>query len=992
MSGSTSDINSGVWISIGDGYDTDVEQLFEAGASWSDVESDLTAFKLFGQIFTYLTTQQTIQLEENIQSINGTGVPIILETGVLPETGLGGAGYGIEGFDGSFINEIEQLAWDQWYAAQEGITIAPLAYVSMDEPLYYGSIYSGTSDVDGVTGYAPQWSIATVAADVAAELKAAQVYDPTIQFGDIEPIPEVDAAEVAQWVADYKADTGENLAFFQADVQWNQAGWQTQLEQISAVLKANGIALDIIIDGDGTGTASQWTDQALTNLIAIYLDPSIDYSSLDVENWMADGPTEALGANLSDETSGTLAIADRYAVLLPQINAIFESVYGRSGTATELYYAVRMVGTGAMTMAQLTSTLDNLAAENATLSGTGGSGVNAEVLAAGSTTANWSLIPDLTSAVIDLTDLGDASAAGTIYVYGTAAARTLLLPTGFNGTIDALTPSGAATAGLTIDGGSGADSVTFGSGHDVYIVGSAAEQITDDTGSGNSVIKASAANAGATVIGGAGTQAELKLTSAGTINLSNSDTDVTVVLANGVNNLTTDWGSYITVDGSSGNDTITIDSNSDTVNAGPGTTLIEAQAWLAGCVINGYGQAKTTLAITDAGGVALNAADNNLTVALYNGGPNYTTVGNGANITLVVGASSDWITAGSGNDLIDTTNANAGAFLFGYSLAKTEVTITNAGSTTLNNADSNFTLLLGGGSESVNLGYAVNIEVVAGTGTDTVTIGDTKQSFIAGSGTDVINAQAYLAGIAITGYSTGKTILNLTTAGVMALNAADANLTVNTCASGPNYCTLDNGANLVVIVNNSGDWVTAGSGNDTIEASVINATAVFHGYSQSATTLVITNAGSLQLNSGDTELTVKLTAGINNLGLSSMGFVTALGASSGTETITAEAAGQTLISQGATDTLIGSRAYGDIFEGSYSALSHDTIQNFGGSDLIDITNLSRTGATISYNAATGVLTVSNSGNAATIHIGTGYSISQFSLTADSGLGTYVHWV
>ncbi len=1000
MSGSTSNVNSGVWISLGDNTDTDVGQLFQAGASWQDVESKLTGFKIFADTFSLLSVQQMIQLEQNIQSI---GASLILETGVLPETGTGGIGYGIEGFDGSFINEIEQLAWDQWYAANYlNVTLQPLAYVAMDEPLYYGSLYNGSYSGNGLTGYAPLWSIATTAAKVAAELKAAQVYNPTLQFGDIEPIPAVTASQVSQWVIDYKADTGSNFAFFQADVMWNVSGWQTTLEQVSAVLQANGIPLDIILDGDDTGTGTtQWTNQALTNLISIYLDPKIDYSSLDVENWEADGPTEALGSTGSDETTGTLAIVDRYAVLLPQINAVFEAVYGRSGTAAELYQAAGMVGNGSWTLAQLTSTLTALASQNATLVGTGTTGTESLVMAATTSAASNStsssaaltLIADTTSATINLASLSNPSLAGTIAVYGsTASARTLLLPNGFNGTIDVLALNGATAPGITIDGGTASDNVILGSGHDIFVVGSIAETIVDDTGTGDSTIEASAATATATIIGGSSTQARLLLSNTGTIYLSNSDANVTVVLANGTNHLVTDWGTGIVVDGSTGNDTIDLYSNSDTVNAGSGTTLINAFFWLASGLINGYSESKTTLAITSAGQFALNAGDNNLTVDLYTGGPNYVTVGNGANIALVVGAATDWVTAGSGNDLIETNVANAGAFLFGNSIAQTQVLITNAGTAFLNNSDSNFTLSLGGRSDTVNLGFAANIKVVANSGTDSVTIGALTQSFVAGAGVDVINAQAYLAGAAVTGYSEAKTMLAITNAGTVTLNAADSNLTVILYAGGPDYTTLGNGANLAVVVGNSGDWVTAGSGNDIIDASTTNATAVFHGYSQSATTLVLTSAGSVQLNSGDSNLTVDLAAGSNNLGLSQMGFVTAVGAASGTETITAGAANQTLISQGATDTLIGYKGYGDVFSGTYSALSHDTIQNFGGSDLIDITNLSRTGATVSYNSASGLLTVSNNGHSAAIHVGTGYSIAQFSLSADAGSGTYIHWV
>ena len=123
-------------------------------------------------------------------------------------------------------------------------------------------------------------------------------------------------------------------------------------------------------------------------------------------------------------------------------------------------------------------------------------------------------------------------------------------------------------------------------------------------------------------------------------------------------------------------------------------------------------------------------------------------------------------------------------------------------------------------------------------------------------------------------------------------------------------------------------------------------------------------------------------------------FVTAIGGP-GSDTITATAAQQTLSGGAGIETLIGYAGFGDTFVDTAAGLNGDTIRYFGGSDLIDITNLARSGANVSYagNAAAGTLSISESGlgvvDTITFTSGTNLSGSLFHMTNNGSGGTYL---
>jgi hypothetical protein len=110
-----------------------------------------------------------------------------------------------------------------------------------------------------------------------------------------------------------------------------------------------------------------------------------------------------------------------------------------------------------------------------------------------------------------------------------------------------------------------------------------------------------------------------------------------------------------------GTDTVTLGAATNSVTAGSGTGLVNATAAVAGAAVVGDASASTTLAITSAGTVTLNAADTYLTVDLA--ASSKLTLGKLGFISANGGAGADTILAGAANQ---TLIGGAADVLTGY--------------------------------------------------------------------------------------------------------------------------------------------------------------------------------------------------------------------------------------------------------------------------------------------------------------------------------------
>jgi hypothetical protein len=222
------------------------------------------------------------------------------------------------------------------------------------------------------------------------------------------------------------------------------------------------------------------------------------------------------------------------------------------------------------------------------------------------------------------------------------------------------------------------------------------------------------------------------------------------------------------------------------------------------------------------------------------------------------------------------------------------------------------------------------------------------------------------------------------------------NVTVNVAPSGSGTLTVY-GANDsdvynlgagsdTVVLGAATEKVNGGGGTALVQGAAAFAGAAVVGGSTGTTTLEVTSGGNVTLNAADTNLTVTLDA-TTNLGLGSLGFITAIGSATGGETMTAGGANQTLQSVGGRDTLVGSSSFGDTFLGSASGFLGDTIKSFGGSDVIDFSDIAfATVKPLSYTASTGKLVVTDATHAATLTFSGSYTAASFSAPANDGHG------
>jgi hypothetical protein len=154
-------------------------------------------------------------------------------------------------------------------------------------------------------------------------------------------------------------------------------------------------------------------------------------------------------------------------------------------------------------------------------------------------------------------------------------------------------------------------------GTDIITVGAPTQSVI--AGIGKDTVNVPANLASAKVVGRSPAMTTLHIITAGTANLNDQDSNLTVKLTPGINDLTLGRGANIRAVGTPGADTVTVGAPTQSVIAGSGIDTVKASSDLAGVKVVGRSQAMTTLVITTAGNAMLNNADSNLTVEL-NGG------------------------------------------------------------------------------------------------------------------------------------------------------------------------------------------------------------------------------------------------------------------------------------------------------------------------------------------------------------------------------------
>ncbi|HEY1935546.1 MAG TPA: VWD domain-containing protein [Acetobacteraceae bacterium] len=541
--------------------------------------------------------------------------------------------------------------------------------------------------------------------------------------------------------------------------------------------------------------------------------------------------------------------------------------------------------------------------------------------------------------------------------------------------------------GVVIFGAANSDTVNLGPGSDVVYVGGSGE--TFNGSSGNAKFLVTAATVGARIAGGSGTNV-LEVQGGGTLTMGGNITGISDVF---LDNAGTNYGftanttENLTIFASSDSDTITVGDASQTVVSTGGALTVLATAAQGGvAVLGGNG---TILQITNAGAVALNASDINVSVELAAGdtltlpfNPSISVQGGGGDDTLVVGGnilrSGQTIApGGTGNTVVldgsGAFNLAAPTMLSniqtvdvqGASVGQLQLVSLRAGEAlALDVQDTGHVVIFGAAdSDTINLGP----------GSDMVYVGSNDETIDGGSGGDKFVVTAATIGATITGGS-GANVLEVQDGGTLAMGSNITGINqvfLDNAGTSYNF-TANNQTGLTIFASTDNDTITVGDASQTVVDTggtlQVLATATHAGVAvlggTGSSTLEITTGGTFALNSGDSNVTVRLDAA-STLTLNHMQFIHAVG-SGGNATIYAGAANQVLSGGGGlNDTLDDVGHYGVTFQDTVANFANDTLADFTKLDSIDVTNLNSAlaSAIFSGTSASGMLNVMSNGSA-----------------------------
>ena len=151
---------------------SDYLDLFKPDAPWEQSASRLKVFQTTGAL---ISRDPDETLQHVFADLKRRHIALAIEGGML--TGVGPSGHfecgrGVEGFGAA--GTLRVLA--QRIKKNGG----ELAYIAMDEPLWYGHHFSGAN--------ACQWAPEYLARQIQGELKGVREIFPDVRVGDVEPI------------------------------------------------------------------------------------------------------------------------------------------------------------------------------------------------------------------------------------------------------------------------------------------------------------------------------------------------------------------------------------------------------------------------------------------------------------------------------------------------------------------------------------------------------------------------------------------------------------------------------------------------------------------------------------------------------------------------------------------------------------------------------------------------------------------------------------
>ena len=258
--------------------ESDFFELFTPGAAWSKSAPHVNVFMINAGVVLHEPDNEVRSLFADLKRRHITlGIEMALLSGKGPDGKAQECGVGIEGFGSPdtakvVANRIQRNGGE-------------LAYVAMDEPLWYGHHFAGKNSC--------QWSMERVAQDMTSRIADLRAAFPNVQIGDVEPVGTAQPAdwiqEITEWAHVYQRVTGGKLVFFHADVAWTAPIWRQQFSAAKSRLQAEGIKFGVIYDGGGAGKQESdelWTQEAEQRFRMVESTPSLIPDEVVFQTWV----------------------------------------------------------------------------------------------------------------------------------------------------------------------------------------------------------------------------------------------------------------------------------------------------------------------------------------------------------------------------------------------------------------------------------------------------------------------------------------------------------------------------------------------------------------------------------------------------------------------------------------------------------------------------------------------------------------------------------
>jgi hypothetical protein len=230
----------------------DFMALFEPDAPWKSAASHVAVFGMgLPPPKTPGADEKLTQIFADLRRRNiGLSITLAPLSSTHPTADGQRCGYHVEGYGA----ETGPLHDAQWIKSLGGEP----QYFEMDEPLYFGHVYTGPNACSS--------TIDEIVDDVAKQVRRIKSIFPNAKIGDGEPAgfpSETWLDDVENFITKFHAVTGQDLAFFRLDVGWGYA-WRDKVQALSRVLRRHGIPLQVIYNGSGRDkTGQEWIEHAI---------------------------------------------------------------------------------------------------------------------------------------------------------------------------------------------------------------------------------------------------------------------------------------------------------------------------------------------------------------------------------------------------------------------------------------------------------------------------------------------------------------------------------------------------------------------------------------------------------------------------------------------------------------------------------------------------------------------------------------------------------